>query len=165
MRATLNWLRARAENVAAGLLAAMFIGFIIQIVSRYVVNHPLGWTLEACLTMWLWGVFWGAAFILDERDHVKFDVLYHAFGARARRIMALISALAISVGFLAALPATIDYITFYKIKSSATLGIRLDLVFSIYAIFAVAVIVRYGFRAWRLARGATPDILDGTSQQ
>ncbi len=33
--------------------------FILQIVTRYVINHPLGWTLEACLTLWLWLVFWG----------------------------------------------------------------------------------------------------------
>jgi TRAP-type C4-dicarboxylate transport system permease small subunit len=102
-------------------------------------------------------VFWGAAFTLDDRQHVKFDLFYIAAPLRVRRILALVSAIAILAGFLAALPATYDYITFYKIKKSATLGIRLDVVFSVYGIFAIAVIVRYGLRAGLLLRGPGAD--------
>ncbi len=160
MRATLRWLRARADNVAVGLLTAMFVSFVIQIVSRYVFNHPLGWTLEACLTTWLWLVFWACAFVIDDRDHVKFDVLHLAGNPRVRRVFALVSALAILAGFVSALPATLDYITFYKIKSSATIGIRLDVVFSVYALFALATIVRYARRAWALFRGRPLESID-----
>ena len=162
MRSTLNWLRARAENVAVLLLTAMFLAFVVQIFTRYVMNNPLGWTLEACLTTWLWLVFWGAAFILDDRDHVRFDVLYLWVGARMRRAFALVSALAILAGFAASFPASLDYITFYSIKSSSTLRIRLDIVFSVYAIFAVAVIARYALRAVALIRGEPLDTIDGT---
>ena len=58
---------------------------------------------------------------------------------------------------VAALPATVDYITFYKIKKSSTLRIRLDYVFSIYGVFAVAIIVRYLVRAVAIVRGRSPD--------
>jgi C4-dicarboxylate transporter, DctQ subunit len=135
----------------------MFLSFLIQIGSRYVFNHPLGWTLEACLTCWLWVVFWGAAFNVEDREHVKFDLFYLAGSKKVRRILALVSAVAIVAGLLAALPATFDYITFYDIKKSATLRIRLDIVFSVYGIFAVAIIARYTLRAVSLARGADPD--------
>lgn len=143
--------------MAVGLLAVMFLSFMLQIISRYVFNNPIGWTLELCLTMWLWLVFWTSAFCLDDRDHVRFDMLYLMANRRLRRIFALVTAVAIAGGILAALPATLDYITFYKIKKSATLRIRLDIVFSVYAIFAVAIIARYGLRAWSLARGRDPD--------
>ncbi|TPL82638.1 TRAP transporter small permease, partial [Mesorhizobium sp. B2-3-13] len=66
MSATIRWLQARADNVAVALLAAMFIAFILQIFTRYVINDPLGWTLEVCLTTWLWLVFWSSAFVLTE---------------------------------------------------------------------------------------------------
>lgn len=157
------WLRAlhaRAENVAVLLMTVMFMAFILQVIFRYVLNQPLGWTQELCLTMWLWVVFWGAAFILRERDHVSFDVLALATPKHTQRIFALISALAIASGLLVSLPASLDYIAFYSIKSSATMNIRLDYVFSVYGIFAFAIIVRYAWRAWRLAMGAFPDDLD-----
>src|SRR3569623_4570 len=97
MRKTLAWLRARADNVAVGLLTVMFISFVIQIVSRYVLNAPVDWTLELCLTTWLWVVFWEAAFLLDDRDHIRFDLLYVMAGRRLRRTLALLAALAIVV--------------------------------------------------------------------
>jgi len=160
MRSAWSWLRARADNVAVALLTAMFVAFVLQIFTRYVINYPLGWTLEVCLTTWLWLVFWSSAFVLKERDHVTFDLFYLMSSDRVRRIFALVSAAAILAGFLAALPATIDYITFYKIKKSATLRIRLDVVFSVYALFAFAVIVRSAMRVWYLARGGDPDPRD-----
>ena len=162
MRSVLRWLQARAENVAALLLAVMFCAFMLQIVSRYVFNAPIIWTQELCLTAWLWAVFWGAAFTVREREHVKFDMLYVSAGLPVRRTLALLAALGIAGGFLASLPASWDYISFNKIKSSATLGIRMDIVFSIYAVFAVAVIVRYVLRAVALLRGVSPDTLDRT---
>jgi C4-dicarboxylate transporter, DctQ subunit len=143
------------------LLAAMFIIFLIQIGARYLFNVPALWTLEACLTLWLWVVFWGGAFVLQERDHVRFDVLYGAVNKRVQRAFAFVSAVAIAGGMLAALPATWSYITFYQIKRSTVIGIRLDIVFSIYGIFAIMMVVRYAWRAWLLARGADPEILDG----
>jgi TRAP-type C4-dicarboxylate transport system permease small subunit len=165
MRAAVTWLRARADNVAVGLLTAMFLTFILQIVARYLFNFPIGWTLELCLTTWLWVVFWEGAFILGDSDHIRFDLLYHVARPRLQRTLAIVGALGILVGFAAALPATIDYIAFYKIKRSSTLHIRLDYVFSVYGVFAVATIVRYAIRAWKLATGAGPSAPDSLPER
>jgi C4-dicarboxylate transporter, DctQ subunit len=160
MQVLISRLRTAALDVSAFFLAAMFIIFLIQIGARYLFNIPALWTLEACLTLWLWVVFWGGAFILEEKDHVRFDVLYGAVSKRTQRAFALVSAVAISGGMLAALPATWSYISFYEIKRSAVMGIRLDVVFSIYGIFAVMMVIRYAWRAWQIIRGADPEVLD-----
>ncbi len=152
--------RVLAHDIAALMLGALFVVFLIQILSRYVLNAPALWTLEACLTLWLWVVFWGGAFVLQEKDHVRFDVLYFAVGRKLRRVFAIVSAIAIGGGMLAALPATWSYITFYQIKRSAVLGIRLDIVFSIYGVFAAMLVIRYFWRAILVARGADPEALD-----
>ena len=157
LRGTIGWWRARADDVAAALLAAMFLAFLLQIVTRYVFNNPLGWTQEVCVTTWLWLVFWGSAFVVRERDEVRLDLLYHAVSASMRRKFALVSAAALVAGFAASFPASLDYITFYKIKKSAMLGIRLDIVFSVYAIFAVAVIVRGVWQVVHILRGGAID--------
>ena len=162
MKRLAAFLRARADNVAAALLAAMFATFIIQIISRYVVlrvfpSVDIGWTLELCLTLWLWVVLWGAAFCLDDHDHVRFDILYQSSSLPVRRVMAFVAAVIIVVAMAVSFLPTLDYITFYKIKKSAVLKIRLDYVFSIYAAFAAAIIVRYGWRAVSILRGRSPD--------
>ena len=81
------WLRRRAENIAAGLLAVMFVAFIVQIVFRYFFNFPVGWTSELTVVLWLWLVLWGAAFVLKESEEIRFDLLYGAVGRRARIAM------------------------------------------------------------------------------
>ncbi len=153
MRAVLVRLRAFAEMVAAGLLAALFATFLLQIFTRYVISASLGWTVELCLTLWLWQIFWSSAFLLRNQDQVRFDVLYHWAGHKTRRIFALVSALAIAASFAVSFPATWNYVTFYKIKKSAVLGWRLDLVFGVYLLFAAAMIIVYFWRVWQAASG------------
>jgi TRAP-type C4-dicarboxylate transport system permease small subunit len=152
MGAVLAFLRARAENVAAAMLAAMFLTFLVQIFGRYVLAEPFGWTLELCLMLWVWLVFWGCAFIVREQDHVTFDLLYQMAPRRIQRVFALVSAGAIVVGFVVAFWPTWDYVDFLKIKRSATLRLPLRSVFSIYVLFMASVIVAYAIRfvvIWR----------------
>src|SRR5262245_12314482 len=89
-----RWLRRRAENVAAFLLLAMFICFIVQIVTRYVFNYPLGWTDEASVLCWIWCTLWGAVFVLRERDEVRFDIIYSTASAKARCFFTVITGVA-----------------------------------------------------------------------
>lgn len=157
MKAGLDWWRARADDVAATLLFAMFLTFVLQIVSRYVFNQPLGWTLEMCLILWLWTVFWGAAFCLTNEEHIRFDMIYNAVGPRLRRVFAGFSALAIGAGMVLALPATWDFVSFLQIKKSASLRIPLFYIFLIYPVFMVATVVIYGVRLQQIFKRETPN--------
>lgn len=138
--------------MAVGLLTAMFLAFVVQITARYVFNHPLPWTLELCLTTWLWTVFWGATFCLGNDEHVRFDMLYNAVPSAARRWFAAVGALAIAVGLLLSLPGTWGFVSFLTIKKSATLRIPLAYVFSVYLIFLVVTVWAYGNRFVRIVR-------------
>ncbi len=151
----LKSLKIAADLIAASLLAAMSIVFIYQIFTRYfgsTIESILGidlsysWTLEVLLTLWVWLVFWGSGFCLSEREHIRFDSLNLALPNKVRRIVAAISAIVIAVLLVVSFLPTLDYITFYKIKKSANLRIRLDYVFSIYGVFLAALIIRYGWR-------------------
>lgn len=156
------WLAARAENVLALMLAVMFATFLTQIAFRYLFNLPTGWTHELSVMLWLWLVLWGAAFVIAEREEIRFDIVYGAVGTGARRVMAVISALALILLYLVSLPAVIDYVTFMKVQSTAYLKVRFDLLFAIYLIFVVATIVRYVWLAWQAMQGVPPKKLDAT---
>jgi len=142
-----RWLSKRAENILALMLGAMFFAFIIQIVFRYVLQLPTGWAHEISAILWVWIVLFGAAFVLRDRDDVRLDVVYSAVGNKARRVMTVITALAILVLLATALPAIIDYILFMKVEKTAYLKIRYDYVYSIFIVFAVVTVIRYIWRA------------------
>ncbi|MEF2551589.1 TRAP transporter small permease subunit [Aurantimonas sp. A2-1-M11] len=154
------WLRRRAENLLALMLAVMFLAFLLQIVSRYILNWPVGWTSELTVVMWVWMVLWGAAFVVREDEEIRFDLVYGSVPGRARRIMTIVTAITILALYLGSLPAVIDYVTFMKVQATAYLKIRFDLLYSIYVLFALAVIVRYGWILWTALRGRTsePDL-------
>ena len=137
------------------MLAGMFVTFLVQIFSRYVLEDPFGWTLELCLTLWIWVVFFGNAFVVRDSDQVKFDLLVQATPNKVQRVFALISALAITVAMLASFLPTWDYIDWMKMRKSATLKIPMRDVFSIYAVFMLAVATRYGYQAFKLLK--SPD--------
>ncbi|MBJ7578126.1 TRAP transporter small permease subunit [Devosia sp. MC532] len=157
-----RWLHARAENVLAAMLAIMFIVFILQIVFRYVLNLPIGWTHEISVIMWLWMVLFGTAFVVRDNEEIRFDLFYGAARPGVKRVMVLITSLTLVVLFTFSLPAVIDYILFMKVEKTAYLKIRFDYLYSIYGIFAVAMIVRQLYVAWQAAFGRLADDADPT---
>ena len=154
------WLRRRAEDVAAAMLAVMFAAFIIQIVFRYFFNFPVGWSSELTVVMWLWLVLWGAAFVVKENEEIRFDLLQGALGRRGRIVMGIVAALTLLVLYGASLKASWDYVTFMKVEKSSYLKIRMDWLFSIFLVFLVAVLVRYLWLLWQLVRGRDPGAPD-----
>lgn len=157
-----RWLCARAENLLAAMLATMFVVFIIQIVFRYLLNLPIGWTHEISVMMWLWMVLFGTAFVVRDSEEIRFDILYSAAGPQTRRAMVLASSLSLVVLFAISLPAVIDYILFMKVEKTAYLKIRFDYLYSIYGIFAVAMIVRQLYLAYQAVWGKAANEFDPT---
>ena len=72
----------RADDVAVALIAIMFVSFLLQIVFRYLLNQPLGWTDEVTVLCWVWVVLWGAAFVLSRPGR---DPLRHRLRRWSRR--------------------------------------------------------------------------------
>jgi TRAP-type C4-dicarboxylate transport system permease small subunit len=159
MRVSKKFLQDRADDVGIALLTVMFVTFIVQITWRYILNHPLGWTVELCVTMWLWVVFWGSAFCLRYDEHVRFDVLYLMVRPKIQRVLAGISALAILVGMAASWHGTYDFVSFLMIKKSPAMRIPLAYLFSIYLLFIIATVINY---AWRLKKIFAGEIHDET---
>jgi C4-dicarboxylate transporter, DctQ subunit len=160
LRSVVEWIRRRAENVVSALLGIMFLAFIVQIVFRYFFNFPVGWSSELSVITWLYM----SAFWLKESDEIRFDLLSNSVGPRARRIIGFLVAAATVVLFAMSLPATVSYVAFMKVESSSYLKIRLDILFSVYVVFVVAVIVRYAWAAWTALRGQAAAEVDVTQK-
>jgi TRAP-type C4-dicarboxylate transport system permease small subunit len=169
-----------ADIVAGALLAAIFVTFLLQIGSRYlpkIINglglteavpmlatvQPLGWTLELIGILWVWVIFFCCAFVVREHEHVKFDIIYLGVPNKVRRVFALVSAAAIAAGMIYAFLPTWDYIDFLRLRRTSTVSnpftgnkIPLRTIFSIYAVFMIAVAARYGWLIWDVWRNGPP---------
>ena len=162
MRSAVAWMRRRAENVVAGMLGIMFVAFLVQIVFRYFFNFPIGWTSELSVIAWLYMTLLGSAFWLKESDEIRFDLISGRLGPLGRRVVALVVAVVTVILFGMALPATIKYVAFMKVERTSYLNIRLDILYSVYVVFAVAVIVRYVWAIGSALRGEATEEVDIT---
>ena len=138
----MNSLHRFAEAVGACLLAIIFVSFLVQIVMRYAFNAPVGWTTELSLAAWLWLVLWGAAFVLKDEEEIRIDLFTARASYPTRRLIGSVAALAIIVLFGMSLPGAWSYVTFMKVEKSSYLNVRMDITYSIYIVFVVAVILR-----------------------
>jgi len=159
-----KWFNTITEAIAATMLAAIFLVFILQIVLRYFFT-PAGWTLEFIGILWVWVIFFSCAFVVREQDQVRFDIIYLSVPHKVRQIMAIIAAAAIVVGMLYAFLPTWEYIDWMKIRKTATVrnpftGNKLPLreVFSIYAVFMIAVIIRYAWQIITISKTGPPKV-------
>lgn len=166
MRAVISALRNMAEGVSALMMAAIFCTFILQIVVRYAVGSQwfvltfgnaidasyFGWTVEFILVLWLWTIFWGNAFLVRDRDHVTFDIIYNMVRPRIRTALVIIGALIIAAALWSSIGPTYDRMKLLRLKSSATLPVKMLPIYSIYFVFLAAVGLRYLLRAWACVR-------------
>ena len=139
-----------AEGVAAISFAVMFFAFILQVVSRYVFNAPIAWTLELCSIGYIWVVFWTCDILVSERQQIVFDVIFNWFKPGPRRWLAIFNTACLGLVFLAAIPGVLDYILYLGKRSTMLLHIRMDLTYSCFAIFMIAVVVGAAIRIRRL---------------
>ncbi|CAN5645056.1 TRAP transporter small permease subunit [soil metagenome] len=156
-----RWAQEGADLVSATLFALVFVGFVIQVGSRYLFRNPLGWSSEAIMIAFMWAFFWAAAFSVPLRGHISLDIVYNVLGEQGRRWASVVQLLAISVVFVLALPATIDYVTFMIRIPTSALELPFGYVFACFPMFMIAIVVRSFARAiglmlpgWRGRLGA-----------
>ena len=164
MNNLLERLRKISNFLAASMLAVLFFTFLFQIFSRYVLRSPFGWTLELCLILWVWIVFFGCAFIVRDRDHVTFDIFYYASPKKVQLVLSILSAIGVILIMGYSFLPTIDYIDWMKMRKTTTVKIPftgdkipLKYIFSIYGIFLLSVIFQYIWKLKNLLTKGLPE--------
>ena len=139
----LGKLGKKAADVVGGFLYLILFGvFVIQVIARFFFDQPLPWSDELAVILYIWVILWAAAFMVPEREHVVFDLVYHAAPPKVQRVMRILAHL--MIGGLAAwgLPASWSYIRFMEREGTPVLGWPFLWVFLPFALLLVSLIVK-----------------------
>lgn len=146
-------LRKGAGMVGAGLFAALFLVFVVQVSARFGFNRPIPWTDELAVVLYVWVILWCAAFVVPEREHVVFDLVWNLAGRRVRQGMKVAGHLLIGVLSAWAIPGCWDYVKFMGREGTAVLGIPFSWVFAPFVLMLAALVVRSALGVVQALRG------------
>ena len=147
------WPKKAADLIGGTLFLTLFIVFVIQVTAHFGFNRPMAWTDEAAVILYVWVILWSAAFVVPEREHVAFDLIWNSVNLPTRKVMRVAGNLLIGGVALYGIPATWDYVHFMKRESSPVLGISFMLVFLPFVLLLVALVVRSAWAIWNAFRG------------
>jgi len=148
-----SWFQKTANLVGGGLFLTLFIVFVIQVTARFGFNKPMAWTDEAAVILYVWAILWAAAFVVPEREHVVFDLLWNSVGKRARQAMQITGNLLIGGLALCGIPASWDYVHFMAREGTPVLGIPFMWVFLPFVLLLAALVVRSAWAIRNAVRG------------
>ena len=140
--ATAARLRQLTDGIACAMFAAVFVIFNYKIFTRYFEHDEAVWADEVLVILFIWIIFWANSFLVRDKEQITFDLVYRLLPAKAQRYTALARAVLVGGVFAWALPGSLDYIGFLWREHTPVLNLPLDIVYSCFGIFLVAVIVR-----------------------
>ena len=147
------WFKKTANAIGGGLFLTLFIVFVVQVTARFGFDRPLAWTDELAVILYVWIILWAAAFVVPDREHVAFDLLWNSASQRTRQAMQIVGNLMIGGLALCAIPATWDYVTFMKREGTPVLGLPFMWVFLPFVFLLAALVIRSALAIWRATKG------------
>ena len=143
-------MRRAAAAISAFLIAAVLGAVLLGVARRYLFGAPLSWTDELSAVLFVWAVFWTAAFAVPLSEHVAFDLVIDLLPPGARRAIGITVSLLVGLALLAALPKTIGFVAFLWRERTPALQWRLDYVYACFPLFMGAAALRFLWQVLRL---------------
>ena len=127
--------------VPAIAFLTMFVSFIMQVFSRYVINMPLTWTQDLIVIGFVWTVLFGACYTMRARRHVKFTMVYDKLKPRPAALSRLAGNAIIVLTFLVLIVPSWKYAFFLHFQKTAVLRINYTYFFLPFVYLAISVII------------------------
>ncbi|GAA4702735.1 TRAP transporter small permease [Brevibacillus fulvus] len=82
-----RWLYSLDDAVAGIACAGVILLTFINVVARFIFNHPIGWAEEVTLGLFIWMVFIGMSSSIKDNGHIGVDYFVRKLPKPAARFM------------------------------------------------------------------------------
>jgi TRAP-type C4-dicarboxylate transport system permease small subunit len=142
-------LQFASRLISASFFAVSIISILLQVVFRYLLQWPLGWTSEVAINAFLVGTWWTICFNVQLTDHVKIGLLFDHLPVRAQKICQVIACTFAGCMLFLALPGCLKYLEVVNRLVTGVLKVPLSWIYVVFALFLVVVGGRLLFSAFR----------------
>jgi TRAP-type C4-dicarboxylate transport system permease small subunit len=119
----------------------MFMIFIVQVFFRYVIRHPLTWSMEVTVIGFIWTVIFGACYTMRRRSHVKFTMIYDRLKPRPAAILRMLGNLILVIAFSSLVYASIKYSFFVGFQKTPVFRIPFTYMYLPFVYFLCSFII------------------------
>lgn len=116
-------------------LLVIFISFIVNVVSRYIMNAPVNACYELCLAGLVWCLFLSAPYAARKHTNVAFTLLYDNMNAKGQILFRLAGNAFLIFCFAIMLYPCYDWIMFMARRYTAVLRIPLNIIYFPFVVF------------------------------
>ena len=128
------------KYLAAVLLASMTLLVFLQVLFRYVLNHPLDWSEELSSFAFVWMSLLGASIGLKRNEHPRLDLIVNLFPSKTQKTIAGLYNIAIL--FLLAVLFIYGVRLTVSMKSQLTAALQYSVSF-VYAVLPVSAAIMF----------------------
>ena len=126
-------------------LTVIFVAFIVNVVSRYILNKPVNACYELCLGGLVWTLLLSAPYAVRTHSNVAFTLLYDKANAKTQLALSLIGNAFLLFCLIWMFYPCLDWVLFMKRKHTAVLKIPYHILFFPFVIFNFLDICHIGY--------------------
>ena len=124
-----HWLNRISEVVCCGVLLAMTIVVVLQVICRYLLGASLTWSEEFARFGLVWITFLGAGIAFKKRAHMGVQVIVELFSPGVRKIVQVFTIFTILSFLVVAAFKGIDLALFNMKQYSPAMGLPMGFVY------------------------------------
>ena len=124
-----HWLNRTSEVVCCGVLAAMTVAVVLQVICRYLLGAALTWSEEFARYGLVWITFLGAGIAHKRRAHMGVQAIVEMFSPGVRKTVQLFTLLAVMVFLVIATLKGTELALFNMKQYSPAMGLPMGFVY------------------------------------
>ena len=117
---------------------SMFLAFILQIFTRYVLGSQVEWTYEVTVIGFMWVVALGGSYASRLREHVSFTMIYNKMSTRGKALTELISNIILIAAFAIMFIPVLEFVDFMNIKKTAVMKVPISVLYAPFVYFIIS---------------------------
>lgn len=116
----------------------MVIAALLQIFTRYVINHSIPWTDELARYTFIWSTMLGAALVHRKRGHIMIDLLVSRLKGRSQALIRIIVDFFSLMILLVLAVQGVNLLSIGAMQTTPALGVKMS-----YVMLSVPVVAGY----------------------
>lgn len=141
------FLKTISRAVSAALFAVTLFAILAQVIFRYLLELPLGWTSEVAINAFLIGAWWTICMNVRLKEHVQIGLLLNMLSSRAQNAAQAVACAFAGVMLFIALPGCLKYLEVVNRLVTGVLKVPLSYIYWVFALFLVVIGLRLLFHA------------------